>query len=216
MKKTFFAVLMLCVTALGLFAQAAVVREVAGDVQLKPAGASEFSPALPGSEVAQDTIVSTGFRSTAVIDVGSSKITVQSLTRLSLAEIQMNSGAENLNMKLQSGRVKVDVKPPAGARANFTVQSPSATASVRGTSFEFDTRKLKVSEGKVSFRGNKGISMPVSSGSDSFVGNEGNAVDPVEIAESAYYPPPPPGSESGAGSVASSAIKGDFSVELKY
>ena len=223
MKNIFCALVLINLTVWGISAQSsqitAEIRELIGEVELKHAGSADFVPAHAGSEVAQDTIVSTGFKSSAVIAVGNSVITVRPLTRLSLAEIQATSGAENVNMNLQTGRVKVDVKPPAGTRAQFTVQSPSATASVRGTSFEFDTRRLKVHEGKVSFMGNNKLSIPVSAGGESFVGNEGTVADPITVAEADIQPPPPVGVEStssAATETASTSSSGNFPVVISY
>jgi hypothetical protein len=175
MKKALAFLLMLSAIAYGISAQATVsketgvIKELTGQVELKLAGKSAFTAANAGDKVAQDTIISTGFKSTAVIAVGSSVITVRPLTRLSLAEIQSSAGAETLNVSLQTGRVRVDVKPPAGTRANTTVQGPSATASVRGTSFEFDTVKLTVNEGRVAFSGASGPAAMVNAGETSSV-----------------------------------------------
>ncbi|MDR2953015.1 MAG: hypothetical protein LBU82_07210, partial [Treponema sp.] len=91
--------------------------------------------------------------------------------------------------KLQTGRVKVDVKPPAGSRANCTVQSPVATASVRGTSVEFDTSNLKGNEGSVAFRGNRGLGLVIPAGMSSSVSIDGKAVDPLS-SESATIQKP--------------------------
>jgi len=188
MKKAFFLALLM-VTAVLAFAQSGVIKELTGEVELKPAGASAFVPATAGATVARDTVVSTGFKGTAIIAVGSSVITVRPLTRLTLAEIQTTSTTENINVNLQAGRVKVDVKPPAGTKANFTVQSPSATASVRGTSFDFDTVNLKTYEGKVSFSGKFGAPMMVHAGGVSFVGRDGKAVDPTTAGIRNLQPP---------------------------
>ena len=217
MKKTFFLVLLIAGAAF-VFAQSGVIRELTGEVELKPAGASAFVPAVAGSPVALDTIVSTGFKSTAIIAVGSSVITVRPLTRLSLAEIQSTSGTENINVNLQAGRVKVDVKPPAGTRTNFTVQSPSATASVRGTGFEFDTFNLKVNEGKVAFQGKNGMPMMVHAGRTSHVGRDGNAVNPVETEKGSLEPPPVAGPETGGGTggALSSSPEGELDLALSY
>jgi hypothetical protein len=177
MKRAFCIVLMMASVVCGIFAQSAnrdggVIRELAGAVELKPAGATAFVAARAGDRVAQDTIVSTGFKSTAVIAVGSTVITVRPLTRLSLAEIQNSAGTETLNVNLQAGRVRVDVNPPAGTKANTTIQGPSSTASVRGTSFEFDSVNLKVKEGKVAFSGASGLVTMVGAGRSNLV--EGN------------------------------------------
>jgi len=197
MKKTFFAILLSAAIAAGVFGQNGVIRELSGEVEVKPAGASSFTAAKAGDAVARDTVVSTGFRSTAVIAVGSSVIMVRPLTRLTLAEIQSASGTEDLNISLQTGRVRVDVKPPAGTRANTAIQSPSATASVRGTSFDFDTVNLNVNEGAVSFGGVSGApSVTVQAGGSSFIGTNGNAVSPAEISAASLLPPAPVGADA--------------------
>jgi hypothetical protein len=156
-----------------------VIKELTGEVELKRAGTSAFTRARAGDTLAADTVISTGFKSSAVIELGSSSIAVRPLTRLSLAEIQSVSDTETVNVKLQTGRVKVDVKPAAGTRTNFTVQSPSATASVRGTNFEFDTFNLTVNEGKVAFQGNSGMAVLVPAGMSSSIDADNKAIDPI-------------------------------------
>jgi hypothetical protein len=182
MKKKMLFLLLLTSAVFHVFAQTGVIREFSGEVELKRSGASSYVKAKQGDKIAEDTIVSTGFKSIAIIEVGNSTIAVKALTRLSLAEIRSAQDTETLNLKLQTGRVKVDVKPPAGAKANCTVQSPMATASVRGTSFEFDTCNLKVNEGSVAFRGNRGFGVIIPAGMASSVGVDGKAVDPLGSA----------------------------------
>ena len=216
MKKTFL-LLLLAGTALCVFAQNGVIQELTGEVELKLSGTSVFVPARAGDTVAMDTIISTGFRSTAIITVGSSTLTVRPLTRLSLREINSSAGAENLNVNLQAGRVKVDVKPPAGTRANFTVQRPSATASVRGTSFEFDTRNVNVNEGTVAFRGASGALMLVPAGTVSYVGGDGKAVDPIETTAGNLMPPAPVGTNiSGETSGGAPASTSSIDISIEY
>ena len=201
MKRTLFVSLLLAGAAFCAFAQNGVISELTGTVELKTARSSSFVPAKTGDVVAADTIVSTGFRSTAVIKVGSTTIAVRPLTRLSLAEIRAESDSETLKVDLQAGRVRVDVKPPAGTRANTSVQSPSATASVRGTDFEFDARNLKVYEGTVVLRGNDDMEIPVPAGASSYVDGYGKAIDPIEANRQSLTPPAPAGTgSSGKGS----------------
>ncbi|MDR0442814.1 MAG: FecR family protein [Treponema sp.] len=215
MKKMFFAAVLLTV-AFAVSAQNGVIRELTGDVEIKSAGASAFVPAKQGDEIAQNTIVSTGFKSTAIVAVGSSVITVRPLTRLTLAEISSSSGTENLNVNLQTGRVKVDVKPPAGSKANCTVQGPSATASVRGTSFEFDGQNLSVSEGTVAFAGNSGApATMVSGGGSSFVGVDGKPANPADVSNADLTPPVPVGTPDTP-STPPQASNGDLDISLDY
>jgi hypothetical protein len=147
--------------------------------------------------------------------IGSSTITVRPLTRLSLAEIQSTENSEDINVNLQAGRVRVEVKPAAGTRANFTVQGPSSTASVRGTDFEFDTINLSVHEGKVVFGGSSGPATMVNGGFMTFVGTDGTVENPNEVTTAAAIPPSPVGTPDA---VTPSAITntGDLSIDVVY
>jgi len=174
MKKAILLFLLACVTMLG-FAQTAVIKELTGTVELKLSGASNFIPAVVGAEVVQDTIISTGFKSTALVHAGSAVIAVRPLTRLTFTEIQASQGTETFNMNLQSGRVRVDVNPPAGSKASLEIASPAYVASVRGTSFELDPRKIKVDSGTVLFMGKWGYQISVHEGQISAVGASGTA-----------------------------------------
>ncbi|MCL2213621.1 MAG: FecR family protein [Treponema sp.] len=199
------------------FGQNGVLREMSGEVEIKAAGASSFSAARIGDTIAQNTIVSTGFRGTAVIEVGSSLITVRPLTRLSLSEIQRSSNTENVNVNLQTGRVRVDVNPPAGTKTNLTVQSTVASASVRGTVFEFDTYNLNVNEGSVVFGGSSGPVVMVNPGNNTFVGNDGAPVNPVVVASSSLAPSSPVGAPPPETTTAAAVINyGDMSINLDY
>ncbi|MDR3020354.1 MAG: FecR family protein [Treponema sp.] len=197
MKKIVFFVLMAAIAVFSGFSQAGIVREFTGDVELKPAGATAFTPAQAGATIAQDTIVATGFKSTAIIAVGSTTIMVRPLTRLSLAEIQSSEGSqsvETLNVSLQTGRLRVDVKPPAGTRANATVQTPSATASVRGTEFFMDNDSVIVDKGMITFKGRNGLIQTVNKGFSSKITGNGSSSSPSVAAAESLKPSAPSGS----------------------
>jgi len=197
MKKAIFAFVLILAGA-SAFAQNGVIKELSGQVELKSAGSAAFVAARAGDLVNQDTVVSTGFKSTALIEVGSAVLAVRPLTRLTLTEIRASSGSESLNVSLQSGRVRVDVNPPAGAKASMAVSSPTATASVRGTSFEFDTRSLHVISGNVAFKGVRGVSTLITAGFDSTTDQKGNAVNPLGFGAAAYKPQMPSGAQPNA------------------
>ena len=105
MKKGVLLSLLLAIVVLNAFAQntkqlTGIIREITGKVELKHVGTYAFVKAKTGDIVAADTIVSTGFKSTAIIEVGSSTIAVRPLTRLTLAEIKKVSDEETLNISL--------------------------------------------------------------------------------------------------------------------
>jgi hypothetical protein len=219
MKKTMAAFLL--AAGLGLIApnaaaQNGTIRELSGTVELKLPGAAVYVPAKSGDTVSQETVISTGFKSTASVEVGSTVITVRPLTRLTLTEIRASSGAETLNVNLQAGRVRVDVNPPAGTRASMAVTSPNATASVRGTSFEFDTRNLYVRHGTVSFKGNRGKLMLINAGSSSWTETNGKAADPLETKTWDLLPRAPVGTGQRNHDRVAVNLNQDLTITLKY
>jgi hypothetical protein len=152
MKKVLLGLLVCGGTLLGVsraWAQEAFIREINGVVEVKAPGQAAWVPARAGQRLEQAALISTGFRSSALITVGNSTITVRPLTRLTLEELSEREGNEQVSINLRAGRVRADVAPSAGRRTDFTVRSPIATASVRGTSFEFDGVRLSVEEGRV-------------------------------------------------------------------
>ena len=157
MKKLSLAIVFFFITIFWISAQTAVITELAGTVEYKHAGEADWKIASRGMSLASDTVISTGFKSSALLQMGSSVITVKPLTRLTLAELSAASGSETINVSLQAGRIRVSVDPPQGVRTSMTVRGPSATASVRGTEFEFDTLNLVVLEGTVEFTGSSSL-----------------------------------------------------------
>jgi len=166
----------------GIFAQQAVIQELSGTVEIKSPGSDTWRAARAGQNISADTIISTGFRSTAVISMGSSVLTVRPLTRLSLTEISRMEGNEVIELNMQTGRVRAEVRAPAGSKTGFSVQAPSSTASVRGTVFEFDTINLAVNEGTVVFSGKSNTSVFIDAGRISSADeNTGRVSTPEEI-----------------------------------
>jgi hypothetical protein len=178
-----------------LFAQNGRARfiDLAGTVEIKAEGQADWVPAAPGMEIGRDTVVSTGFKSTARIRVGNSILTIRPLTRLTLAELAQRGTDEEVGLYLEIGRVRAEVKPPVGGKTNFTVRSPSIIASVRGTAFEFDTRRIQVENGRVLFANANGQAVYVDGGEASFVDERQSRVVPPFEAEIASLTPNLPG-----------------------
>jgi ferric-dicitrate binding protein FerR (iron transport regulator) len=207
MKKAMWSLLILC-AAPGLFAQEAngsqetngsqaVIREITGTVEIKAPNAADWSPAARGQALTQNTLISTGFKSSALIAIGNSTLSVQSLTRLSLEEIIRSEGDEKVALNLRTGRVRANVKPPVGGKTDFTVRSPSATASVRGTVFEFNGIQIRVDEGRVHLAGDGGSGIYVGAGHLGRTDIEtGHTVGPVETAREEVVVSVPAGVDS--------------------
>jgi hypothetical protein len=165
MRKGLLAGLIL-LNGIFVFGQAGTgyIQDLAGTVELKAPGTAVWSAAQRGARIYKDTAISTGFKSTALIVVGNSTILVRALSRMTLADLQSSQGNEEVLLDLQAGRIRTEVRPPVGNRTSFVVRGPTATASVRGTSFDFDGVNLSVDEGSVHVTGGDGLGVYVGAG----------------------------------------------------
>lgn len=193
-----FVLILLCAVYLsGQAAPAGQVRgvltQLSGTVEIKAPGAAAWTKAAAGAVLEPNTGISTGFRSTAVIEIGGSTITVRPLTRLTLEELTRKENTQEVQVYLAAGRVQANVTPPAGMRTDLTVRGPSATASVRGTDFYFNTVDLVVDKGLVAFVGGDMSSILVSRGQSSSVDENGGAGLPALTENENLRPPLPVG-----------------------
>jgi len=216
MKKSLFLAIFILVS-LSAFSQEAFIDQLIGTVEIKHPKENSFKTANKGDKLFQETVLSTSFKSFAIVKIGSSIITVRPLTILSLAEIQKQEETETLNVNLQTGRVRVEVKPPAGTKTFMNVSSPSAVASVRGTAFELDTHNIYVNEGTVSFIGNKGQNVFVRAGENSRVNQAEQATTPREERKLNLLPKNPVGtSMRDSPNSGSSGAGMNFTIEFKF
>ncbi|MDR1352609.1 MAG: FecR family protein [Treponema sp.] len=200
----------------------AVIREINGTVELKPNGQADWIPAKTGDILAVSTLVSTGFRSSALIAAGSSSILVHPLTRLSLEELISRDETETIQVGLRAGRLRVQVTPPLAGKSDFTVKTPIATASVRGTVFDIDTLNLRVSEGEVRYEGAGSRAVrpvQVNAGQNTWVDSAaGGALNPLTAAEASRALPALPGGNSAptadSGGASPEPIGGTLSVTV--
>jgi hypothetical protein len=168
----------------------AIIVELQGKVEIKAAGASEWKPAAQGDIIENATVVSTGFKSTAILSLGDSSLTVLPLTMLTLEELLQKEDAEEVRLYLRSGRVRAEVSPPLGSSIDFTIRSPIITASVRGTSFEFDGKFLRVENGAVLLENNNRQRGYVAGGQQSYVDetDQYRIVPPFEVEATLLTP----------------------------
>jgi hypothetical protein len=215
--KKLLLILIFILTGFCVFAQNAVIEHVTGTVEIKQPGENSFKPANTGDEIFKETDISTGFKSFAIIRIGNTTITARPLTHLTLKEIQNLAETELVNVNLRAGRVRVEVKPPAGTKASTTLTGPMAVASVRGTSFEFDVNNLYVIEGAVSFRGNKGQNIIVRAGETSRIDQSGTVTIPKDEKISNLTPPSPAGTSERDTPPSGSASRNAFtSFSIKF
>ncbi len=127
----------------------AKVKSVTGKVERKVS--TSWVALKVGDTLKSGDVISTGFDSQAVLTVGESTVTVKALTRLTLSQLMASSTKDKTSIVLDSGSVKASVKH-SNKKADFTVKTPSATASVRGTEFTIDSlANLTVVDGAVAY-----------------------------------------------------------------
>ncbi|HOF12332.1 MAG TPA: FecR domain-containing protein [Treponemataceae bacterium] len=183
-KKILLTTILLCFVLVSYsFAQTAKVKSVTGKVEYSTDGTS-WSAVKENMSLAKGTIISTSFKSTAVIVINDSLLHVKPLTRMSLDELRKTQDEVQTELNLVSGKVQVEVKPRAKQEVvNFTVKSAVATASVRGTGFVFDGRNLFVNHGNVALQSNTGFTRSVLGGEFSQVSSRGKVSTPSYVTK---------------------------------
>ena len=151
--KKIVTILVLLAVAFYSFALDGIVMEVLGKVEKQVD--HSWIALKKGDVLVPGDIVSTGFKSEAVISIGESVITVKALTRMTIEQLYEKNKNHVSSVYLDVGSVSADVKPVTNKRVGFTVKTPAVTASVRGTA------GIVYAYGKVEgIRGKWGLSAP--------------------------------------------------------
>jgi len=151
MKATSLSIALLLLGAALAGAQSqARVRSFSGKVEVLGARQA-WVPVSVGTILALGTTISTGFNSSAVLELGSSVLMVRPLTRLRLDQLLAREKTVSTELFLQVGKIRAEVKSAEGLTQDFKIKGPVSTAAVRGTGFEYDGYELYVFEGTVSY-----------------------------------------------------------------
>lgn len=179
MKKIICMVLCLF-TGICIFALSGQVVALKGKIEVKTDGNAWTVPAK-GDVLSKGTLISTGFKSELVLKVDGTVIVVQPLTRLRLDEIVEKEDTVSSEVYLDIGSIKADVKPAQTKKVEFTVRTPVATASVRGTSGEIEADgTLYGFTGVWNFVNNDGTEAYVAAGETVSIDSMGN-ITPAQI-----------------------------------
>ena len=148
MRKISILIFLIIISASFAYANTATITSVKGNVQYKT-GSGSWTAVNEGLKLPVGAVISTSFKSEAVIDLGSSEIVVKQLTRMSINELSEKNKTVNTKLNMRLGRIKADVKTSKGLKHNFTIKTPVSTAAVRGTKFSFDGVNIDVENGRV-------------------------------------------------------------------
>lgn len=135
--KTTIKKLFLCLTlilfATLCFAQSRNIQVVSAVGKVEKQQDGLWVPVQVGEVLSKGTLISTGFRSSATLKFEGSVISVSALSRLTIAELLENENSRDTSVFLDAGKIKADIKTSDNKRVSFTVRTPIATASVKGT-----------------------------------------------------------------------------------
>lgn len=153
MKKIFLILVLSCLV-FSVFALDGVVVDVIGKVEKQ--NGDSWITLKKGDILVPGDVVSTGFKSEAILSIGESTVTVRALTRLTIEQLYEKNKNHVSSVYLDTGSICADIKPVENKRVGFTVKTPAVTASVRGTA------GYVYAYGKVeAIRGKWGLSAPL-------------------------------------------------------
>lgn len=114
----------------------AKVIELKGDVRFAPLGSTDYKPARVGDEFPPETVVLTGLRSSAVLKIGEddtyTAVVIDPASKTLLSELFVTQEKKQVRIGVGYGQVRAGVVE-GGLKSDFTVSSPVATLSKRGT-----------------------------------------------------------------------------------
>lgn len=169
MKKNVAFVLFLFCSVSVLLAKdfSAQVSAVSGKAEVLSGGS--WKPLAVGDLLKNGDVVQTGFKSSLALKIKDSTVDVAALTRMTVEQLAENSAKDNVRLFVDAGGVTSSVKKTGLKKIGFTVRTPVATASVRGTEFSvqnnFDSVKVDTTQGSVAVWNGKN-SVDVSDGSE--------------------------------------------------
>lgn len=131
----------------------AKVIELQGDVRSAAIDSTEWKPVKVGDELPEQTKVLTGVRSSVKFQIGDEEpytcLLIDSVGKTIISEAAVEGDSKNVRIGVNYGRIKGGVAE-GGLKSDFTVDSPVATLSKRGTwgfslFYERDTNAFEIS-----------------------------------------------------------------------
>ncbi len=135
--KVITTVAVLLTSVMTANAQMATILSTTGKVEIKDG--SSWIALKVGDTVEKGDIISTGYKSEAVIKIKSSELKLGPLTRMTVEDLVSSSKKDNTQIFIDSGSISAEVNSEPGKKVGFKVRSPVATASVRGTGLKVNS-----------------------------------------------------------------------------
>jgi hypothetical protein len=160
-------------------------------VELMKPGAA-WAAAVKGMRIDKGMTISTGFNSSATLQLGDSIVLAKALTRLTLDELVRKENTIQTSLNLRVGKVRAEVKSSEGLAQDFKLKSPVSTAAVRGTTIEGDGENTVCINGTVSVSNAVGQARTIGGGEQTKVsGSDAPKAAEQTKAENAAVPAAP-------------------------
>ncbi len=131
MKKTLITLLLATALVSAVSAFEAEVLSATGKVEVQKNGT--WVALSKGNKLSKGDVIQTGFRSELELKIKETRVKVEPLSRLTIEQLAEKETKDDTRLHLATGSLKANVKKTENRRVGFTVKSPVATASVRGT-----------------------------------------------------------------------------------
>ena len=99
----------------------------------------KWAPLNRGMQLKEGTKISTGVRSSVVLRLNRSTVTVRALSMMKVYEDSASAGSSSTRIGLRRGNLRAEVTKGKKVKTIFRIATPVATSSVRGTIEEADS-----------------------------------------------------------------------------
>jgi hypothetical protein len=109
------------------------VTSVGGEVKYSQDGGKTFQPLTRGTILPQGAVVLTGFDAWANLDFGYGTVSIPQTVRFRLDEYTSSANLRRTQLYLNIGTIQPRIKHTNAGRSDFSVITPTAHASIRGS-----------------------------------------------------------------------------------
>jgi len=110
----------------------AVVREIKGTVETRPAKGQPWTPVKVGMRLPEGADIRTGFRARCILDMTDSLVQVDPLTVIRIGELRKEGNKVRTRLFMMQGNTQAVIER-GKIESDFAIVTPSATLSVKGS-----------------------------------------------------------------------------------
>jgi len=115
------------------------ISNLVGDVEISKDAGKTWKALTKGVSIEKGDLVSTSFDSTATIQFAHGNFNIAPMTQIRVDEFLNKDNLERAQLYMNVGRISARIDKPANIRADFSVTTPTASASVRGSGMTIAT-----------------------------------------------------------------------------